>query len=227
MPLAPDLPSFPFSQNLKILKGFFQVPEKIRVHFQESTYQCLVAVSPIPLLESDKDSANVFFSQQELGHPEAFRILCTENKITVDSSTPRGGLFALHTISQILKHGKTEIPCFEINDRPILKRRGFMLDVSRCKVPTMETIFNLIDLLSILRINEFQLYIEHTYAFENHRTVWNESSPFTGSEIQKIDQYCRDRFIQLVPNLNSFGHFDVGSGMNLTKNSLNARKLSG
>ena len=24
----------------------------------------------------------------------------------------------------------------------------------------------------------------------------------------KIDQYCRDRFIQLVPNLNSFGHFE-------------------
>lgn len=208
MPLATDLLSLPFSQNLKILKGFFQVPEKIRVHFQEPTYQCLVAVSPIPLLESDKDSANVFFSQQKLGHPEAFRILCTENKITVDSSTPQGGLFALHAISQILKHGKTEIPCFEVNDRPILKRRGFMLDVSRCKVPTMETIFNLIDLLSILRINEFQLYIEHTYAFENHRTVWNESSPFTGSEIQKIDQYCRDRFIQLVPNLNSFGHFE-------------------
>ena len=83
-----------------------------------------------------------------------------------------------------------------------------MLDVSRCKVPTMETIFELIDLLSLLRFNEFQLYIEHTFAFREHKTVWENFSPFTGSEIKEIDSYCSDRFIELVPNLNSFGHFE-------------------
>ena len=72
----------------------------------------------------------------------------------------------------------------------------------------MESIFEFIDLLSILRFNEFQLYIEHTFAFQNHRDVWKDSSPLSGEEIQKIDHYCTDRFIDLVPNLNSFGHFE-------------------
>ena len=83
-----------------------------------------------------------------------------------------------------------------------------MLDVSRCKVPTMDTLYSLIDLLAQLRINELQLYIEHTFAFEKHDAVWKDSSPFSGREIQLIDQYCKERFIELVPNLNSFGHFE-------------------
>ena len=83
-----------------------------------------------------------------------------------------------------------------------------MLDVSRCKVPTMESVFSLIDLLTELRINELQLYIEHTFAFSKHKEVWEHASPFTANEIQEIDRYCKDRFIELIPNLNSFGHFE-------------------
>lgn len=83
-----------------------------------------------------------------------------------------------------------------------------MLDVSRCKVPTMESLYSLIDLLARLHINEFQLYIEHTFAFEEHQEVWKDASPFTADEIRLIDRYCQDRFIELVPNLNSFGHFE-------------------
>ena len=49
-----------------------------------------------------------------------------------------------------------------------------MLDVSRCKVPTMQTMYELIDLLSDLRYNELQLYIEHTFAFKDHDIVWQD-----------------------------------------------------
>ena len=83
-----------------------------------------------------------------------------------------------------------------------------MLDVSRCKVPSMDELFSLIDLLTLLKFNELQLYVEHTFAFAEHSTVWAEASPFTAEEILQVDQYCGDRFIELVPNLNSFGHFE-------------------
>ena len=67
-----------------------------------------------------------------------------------------------------------------------------MLDVSRCKVPTMECLFDLIDLLSELRFNELQLYVEHTFAFREHQTVWKDSSPLTAEEIREIDCYCKE-----------------------------------
>ena len=37
-----------------------------------------------------------------------------------------------------------------------------MLDISRDKVPTMATLFHLIDRLAGWKINQLQLYIEHT-----------------------------------------------------------------
>ena len=83
-----------------------------------------------------------------------------------------------------------------------------MLEVSRTKVPTMDTLLTLIDQFSTLKYNQIQLYTEHTFAFSNHRQVWQDASPYTASDIINIRQYCEDRFIDLVPNLNSFGHFE-------------------
>jgi hypothetical protein len=81
-----------------------------------------------------------------------------------------------------------------------------MLDISRDKVPTLETTKQLIDQLASWKINQFQLYIEHTFAYRRHPDVWAKASPFTGEEIVELDAYCRERFIELVPNQNSFGH---------------------
>lgn len=83
-----------------------------------------------------------------------------------------------------------------------------MLDVSRDKVPTMATLRRLIDELSSLKINRLQLYFEHTFAYPEHRVVWQDASPISGDEIESLDAYCRERFIELVPNQNSFGHME-------------------
>ncbi|MDQ3937433.1 MAG: family 20 glycosylhydrolase [Chloroflexota bacterium] len=36
--------------------------------------------------------------------------------------------------------------------------------------------------------------------------MWADASPLTGEQILELDAYCRDRFVELVPNQNSFGH---------------------
>ena len=82
-----------------------------------------------------------------------------------------------------------------------------MLDVSRDKVPTMPTLLALVDRLSRCKINRFQLYFEHAFAYEGHRVVWQDASAFEPSEIRELDEFCRRRQIELVPNQNSFGHF--------------------
>jgi len=81
-----------------------------------------------------------------------------------------------------------------------------MLDISRDKVPSMGTLFELVDRLASWKVNQLQLYTEHTFAYLNHPTVWREASPLTAEEVVALDAYCRQRFIELVPNQNSFGH---------------------
>ena len=91
---------------------------------------------------------------------------------------------------------------------PAFAERGFMLDVSRGRVPTMPALETLVRLLAALRFNRLQLYVEHTFAFRGHEEVWRDASPLTPEEIRRLDALCRARGIELVPNLNSFGHVE-------------------
>lgn len=91
---------------------------------------------------------------------------------------------------------------------PAFAERGFMLDVSRGRVPTAATLERLVRVLAALRYNRIQLYVEHTFAFRGHEEVWREASPLTPEEIRAIDALCRAHGIGLVPNLNSFGHVE-------------------
>jgi hypothetical protein len=81
-----------------------------------------------------------------------------------------------------------------------------MLDISRGRVPRIETLLGLVDHLADFKINEFQLYIEHTFAYPEYRAVWRDWGALTGGEIRKLDARCRELGIDLVPNQNSFGH---------------------
>ncbi len=119
------------------------------------------------------------------------------------------GLFqGLQTLLQLLRQTGPRVPELTIGDHPDFPNRGYMIDVSRCKVPRMATLYALVDRLAEWKINQLQLYIEHTFAFSGHEVVWGEASPFTAEEILALDAYCHDRYIELVPNLNSFGHLE-------------------
>ena len=90
----------------------------------------------------------------------------------------------------------------------MFEARGYMLDVSRDKVPTMSTLRQIVDLLKVCNYNQLQLYMEHSFRYSGHEAVWRDASPLTPAEIRELDCYCRMNDIELVPNQNSFGHLE-------------------
>src|SRR5690606_12232026 len=110
------------------------------------------------------------------------------------------------TLIQIIEQCTPRLPGLTISDWPDFPARGVMLDVSRNRVPKMETLFNLVDQLAGWKINQLQLYFEHAFAYRSHPAVWADVSPITGQDVLVLDRYCRERFIELVPNQQSFGH---------------------
>lgn len=112
------------------------------------------------------------------------------------------------TLSQILMQSGAEIPDMTIHDYPDFPVRGVMLDISRDKVPTMQTLYTLIDRLAGWKINQIQLYMEHSFAYSSHPLVWAEASPMTSEQLMELDEFCRLRHIDLVPNQNSLGHME-------------------
>jgi hypothetical protein len=81
-----------------------------------------------------------------------------------------------------------------------------MLDISRDKVPTLATLQMLVDRLAHWKVNQLELYMEHTFAYAGHEIVWRDASPLTPDELRSFDAYCAGRHVELVPNQNSFGH---------------------
>ena len=138
--------------------------------------------------------------------PEAHELHITPEGVTVRAGDDTGAYYALGTLLQ-LTHPEG-LACGVIEDAPALAERGFMLDVSRTKVPALETILRLVNALSSLRYNRLQLYVEHTFAFPGHELVWGDSGALTPEDIRTIDAHCKSRFITLVPNLNGFGHLE-------------------
>jgi hypothetical protein len=129
--------------------------------------------------------------------PQGVQITCRE---------PAGLCAAVATLRQLLREYGRRLPCLSIADWPDFPRRGFMLDVSRGRVPNLETLLDLADHLADFKINELQLYTEHTFAYRKFKPVWQSWGALTGREIKRLDAHCRRLGIDLVPNQNSFGH---------------------
>ena len=142
------------------------------------------------------------------GVDESYELQSNQDGLLLCAKTEPGIYYGLMTLQQILEQVHKSVPYFVIQDAPDFEHRGVMLDISRCKVPSMQTLRQLIDQFSRMKINQLQLYTEHTFEFVNHPLVWANSSPLTAEEILELQDYCNARFIELVPNLNSFGHFE-------------------
>src|SRR5882724_12383533 len=117
-----------------------------------------------------------YFSDSSLGS-QTYRLLIEPNRTIVTSGDAAGAFYANQTLLQLARQFPHSLPCLEIEDSPDFPVRGVMLDISRDKVPTMQTLFDLIDQLAESKINQLQLYMEHTFAYSKHQTVWKYASP--------------------------------------------------
>ena len=139
---------------------------------------------------------------------EGYHLTIGDERIGIVARDAAGLAHGFATLTQIVRQYGRRLPQLHIEDHPDFAHRGVMLDISRDKVPTMATLYGLVDMLAEWKVNQFQLYMEHTFAYEQHRAVWKDASPMTGEEVLALDAYCRERYIELVPNQNSFGHME-------------------
>jgi hexosaminidase len=145
-------------------------------------------------------------SPKKVPQEQGYYLVIGPGGIQINGHDEAGVFYGVCTLIQIMDQAGGKLPCLQIQDWPDFPVRGVMLDISRDKVPTMGTLFSLVELLASWKINQLQLYMEHTFAYPGHEQVWRDSSPMTGAEVQELDAFCLERHIELVPNQNSFGH---------------------
>lgn len=137
---------------------------------------------------------------------QGYRLDISDAGIFVHATSAAGVFYGACTLCQLLMQCPDELPFLAIRDWPDFPTRGVMIDVSRDKVPTLETLMAFTDKLAGWKINHIELYTEHTFEYRKHPVVWKDKSPITGEDILRYDKFCQERFIELVPNQNTFGH---------------------
>lgn len=138
---------------------------------------------------------------------EEYLLSVNEEGVSISVSTDEGLFRAVTSLQQMIQHTGGKLPFMEIRDWPALPRRGYMLDISRGRMPKVDTIKGMIDFLAALKYNEFQLYMEgDCFKYAAYPKETADFDCLTPQDIEELDAYCRERFIDLVPNQNSFGH---------------------
>jgi len=141
-----------------------------------------------------------------IAKPQGYRLSISSDRVQIIGHDAHGVFYGRQTLAQLRRQFGDTLPCVEIEDWPDFAVRGLLLDISRDKVPTMHTLLGIVDWLAELKVNQLQLYTEHTFAYRGHEGVWRDADPMTGEQIRQLDAYCQTRFIDLVPNQNSLGH---------------------
>ncbi len=137
---------------------------------------------------------------------QAYSLTITPDDIALYADAPIGLFYAVQTLRQLVRVHGADLPALTIQDWPALPYRGLMLDVSRGKVPTLETLKDLVVELSHYKINVLQLYTEHTFRFPRHPRIGAGCGSLSSQDILGLDVFCRAHHIELMPNLQSFGH---------------------
>ena len=141
-------------------------------------------------------------------HPEGYTLTIDRKGVRIEFREIGGMRAAMATFRQLSRQYGRHLPCLKIRDWPDFARRGVMLDISRGRVPKLDTLLKLASRLADFKFNELQLYTEHTFAYAKHKSVWQGWGALTGDEIRQLDARCQQLGIDLVPNQNSFGHLE-------------------
>lgn len=235
MGLSTDLYLAPIPKRLTRRDGVFCSNGKLYIRLDSPEPSLLLPaakkaglpwqITASPKAPADQVGLIIRIEKDSSIRPEGYSLSITSRNIEIVAADPAGAYYGACTLLQIIRNCQASadeptvgnsssssesinLPCLSISDWPDFPARGVMLDISRDKTPTMDTLFHLVDLLSEWKINQFQLYTEASFAYLAHPTVWENATPMTGEEVLALDAYCKSRFVELVPNQNSFGHLE-------------------
>jgi len=215
-------PLLPAPQQISYNEGSCQLPPGSHVWVDRSGGEQLLAVAEdvrdvlkgaygvmkLSASNGSNTSVEIRVQPDRVERAQGYELSVLPDRIRIVAHDEAGAFYAAQTLKQMCRVAAGKLRCLQVRDWPDYPSRGVMLDISRDKVPTMQTLNQLVDMLAEFKVNQFQLYTQHTFAYRDHETVWKDASPMTAEEILMLDRYCRARHIELVPNQTSFGHLN-------------------
>lgn len=138
---------------------------------------------------------------------QGYALAITAGCVSVNGNDEAGLLHGVQTLRQVIRQSGWKLPGMTVTDAPDYPVRGFYHDQTRGRIGTMEWLRRLADECCFYKLNQLQLYVEHTYLYRDLTELWAAAvDPLTPEDIMALDDYCAARGIELVPSMSSFGH---------------------
>lgn len=196
--------------HIEIFDGYFSIDKKTRLDVRADLYagkHLKTHLEPtigfdVPMGVSKTNSITFRNGFTEW----LYEIDVEASKIEVKASSKEGFFYAVQTLKQVISQCGRHIPFMKILDKPKFEHRGYYYDVTRGKVPTLSFLKSLVDIAATYKLNQLQLYVEHTFLYPNQSEIWTVTDPLTAEEILLLDAYCAEHYIELVPSIATFGH---------------------
>ncbi|MEU4191478.1 beta-N-acetylhexosaminidase [Kribbella sp. NPDC026611] len=163
----------------------------------------------------------------ELG-AEGYELRADTDGVTITAATSEGVFRGVTTLRQLLpakahadspQEGPWEVTGTTITDSPRYSYRGMMLDVSR-HFFTLDQVKHVIDLISLYKVNHLHLHLSDDQGWRIQVDSWpnltehggstqvggGEGGYYTKAEYAELVQYASDRYITVVPEIDTPGH---------------------
>lgn len=175
-----------------------------------------------------ENEADITKSVVEALGAEEYRLTVTKSGISLSAGSDAGLFYAEKTLEQLKVLCGGKIPCCEIKDRPRFDYRGFMIDCARHTFPVAQ-LKKMIDAAALFKMNVFHWHLSDDQGFrialdgtpelteksttrrcDRFGTHIISDEPyggcFTKAEIREVIEYCKERFITVIPELDLPGH---------------------
>lgn len=176
----------------------------------------------------------LFPTRMPTGGALAYKFSVTQRGIRIDANFEESAFHGIQTLIQLLPTNTTdrkEIPVVEIYDRARFDYRGMHLDVGRHFAP-VSFIKKYIDYLALHKLNTFHWHLTEDQGWrmeikkyplltsvgsKRNGTIigrypgkGNDNKPhegyYTQEEIKEVVQYAKDRFVEVIPEIEMPGH---------------------
>ncbi len=155
--------------------------------------------------------------------PEGYTLTVEENRVAVTGHDSAGVFYGVQTLKQLLLQTDGALPAMEIADAPQYSYRGFLLDVSRYFFAP-DAVRQLLDAMALHKLNRFHWHLTDDHGWRIELDNWPlltqigsmraytnfgrhpHGGYYTKDEIRDIVQYAHDRFIRVIPEIDSPGH---------------------
>lgn len=142
---------------------------------------------------------------------QGYRLVIDRNGIAVSACSDRGIFYGYQTVRQILREALLNRPinptvrAVEIIDYPALPYRGWMDDVSRGPIPSLDFLKEEIRTLASYKMNCMTLYTEHLFRSK----YFGEYAPeegLTEEELMELQRFAENYFVEIVGNQQALAH---------------------